>query len=54
VYFKNSYMEVTLQGSWLLDNSKDAVGVFFTTMSHHTEFFLHKLWQEAETWVQCR
>jgi hypothetical protein len=48
------YIEVTLRGSWLLDSSKDAVGVFFTTMSHHTEFSLHKLWQEAETWVQCR
>ncbi|RCJ42618.1 hypothetical protein A6769_36965 [Nostoc punctiforme NIES-2108] len=48
------YMEVTLQGSWLLDSSEDAVGVFFATISHHTEFFLHKLWQEAETWVRCR
>ncbi|MCC5642294.1 hypothetical protein LC607_04800 [Nostoc sp. CHAB 5824] len=42
------YMEVTLRGSWLLDSSKDAVGVFFTTMSDHAEFFLHKLWQEAQ------
>ncbi|MBD2249415.1 alr0857 family protein [Nostoc sp. FACHB-888] len=48
------YMEVTLRGSWLLDSSKDAVGVFFTTMSHHTELFLHRLWQEAETSVRCR
>ncbi|MBD2534770.1 hypothetical protein H6G97_37020 [Nostoc flagelliforme FACHB-838] len=48
------YMEVTLRGSWLLDSSKDAVGVFFTTMTHHTELFLHKLWQEAETWVRCK
>ncbi|MBD2246634.1 alr0857 family protein [Nostoc sp. FACHB-888] len=42
------YMEVTLRGSWLLDSSKDAVGVFFTTMSDRAEFFLHKLWQEAQ------
>jgi hypothetical protein len=42
------YMEVTLQGSWLSDSSKDAVGVFFTTMSDRAEFFLHKLWQEAQ------
>ncbi|MBW4428391.1 MAG: hypothetical protein KME50_29140 [Nostoc desertorum CM1-VF14] len=48
------YMEVTLQGSWLLDSSKNVVGVFITTMSHHTEFFLHKLWQEAETSVRCK
>ncbi|MEH2274932.1 MAG: alr0857 family protein [Nostoc sp.] len=42
------YMEVTLQGSWLSDSSKDAVGVFVTTMSDRAEFFLHKLWQEAQ------
>lgn len=42
------YMEVTLQGSWLSDNSKDVVGVFVTTMSDRAEFFLHKLWQEAQ------
>jgi hypothetical protein len=42
------YLEVTLQGSWLSDSSKDAVGVFFTTMSDRAEFFLHKLWQEAQ------
>ncbi|MBD2725259.1 hypothetical protein H6G96_02715 [Nostoc sp. FACHB-892] len=42
------YMEVTLRGSWLLDSSKDAVGVFFTTMNDRAEFFLHKLWQEAQ------
>jgi hypothetical protein len=42
------YMEVTLRGSWLLDSSKDAVGVFFTTMSDRAEFFLHQLWQEAQ------
>ncbi|MEH1970190.1 MULTISPECIES: alr0857 family protein [unclassified Nostoc] len=42
------YMEVTLRGSWLSDSSKDAVGVFVTTMSDRAEFFLHKLWQEAQ------
>ncbi|MEA5600591.1 alr0857 family protein [Nostoc sp. UHCC 0252] len=42
------YMEVTLQGFWLSNSSKDAVGVFFTTMSDRAEFFLHKLWQEAQ------
>ncbi|HYX18897.1 MAG TPA: hypothetical protein VE944_31915 [Nostoc sp.] len=42
------YMEVILRGSWLLDSSKDAVGVFFTTMSDRAEFFLHKLWQESQ------
>ncbi|MEH2150188.1 alr0857 family protein [Nostoc sp.] len=43
------YMEVTLQGSWLSASSKDSVGVFATTMSDRAEFFLHKLWQEAQS-----
>ncbi|MEH2174550.1 alr0857 family protein [Nostoc sp.] len=43
------YMEVTLRGSWLSDSSKDSVGVFVTTMSDRAEFFLHKLWQEAQS-----
>ena len=44
----SEYLEVTLRGSWLSDGSKDAVGVFVTTMSDRTEFFLHKIWQEAQ------
>lgn len=51
------YIEVTLRGSWLSDGSEDAEGVFVTAMSDspngdsfasHTEFFVHKLWQEAQ------
>ncbi|MBW4614894.1 MAG: hypothetical protein KME21_16790 [Desmonostoc vinosum HA7617-LM4] len=44
----SEYVEVTLRGSWLSDSSEDALGVFVTTMSDRTEFFLHKLWQEAQ------
>ena len=44
----SEYMEVTLRGSWLSDGSEDAVGVFVTTMSDRAEFFLQKLWQEAQ------
>ncbi|MBX9252860.1 hypothetical protein H1Q63_02415 [Desmonostoc muscorum CCALA 125] len=44
----SEYVEVTLRGSWLSDGSEDAVGVFVTTMSDRAEFFLHKLWQEAQ------
>ncbi|MEH1812822.1 MAG: alr0857 family protein [Nostoc sp.] len=43
------YMEVTLRGSWLSASSKDSVGVFVITMSDRAEFFLHKLWQEAQS-----
>jgi hypothetical protein len=41
------YLEVTLRGSWLSASPEDAVGVFVTTMSIRTEFFLHKLWQDS-------
>jgi hypothetical protein len=44
----SEYVEVTLQGSWLSNSAGDAVGVFITTMSDRTEFFLHKLWQAAQ------
>lgn len=42
------YLEVTLRGSWISDGSEDAEGVFITAMSDRTEFFVHKLWQEAQ------
>ncbi|OUL28697.1 hypothetical protein BV372_24445 [Nostoc sp. T09] len=42
------YLEVTLRGSWLSDGSEEAMGVFVTTMSDRTEFFVHKIWQEAQ------
>ncbi|MEA5550454.1 hypothetical protein VB713_05585 [Anabaena cylindrica UHCC 0172] len=42
------YLEVTLRGSWLSDGDDDAVGVFVTTMSDRTEFFLNKLWNDAQ------
>ncbi|BAY27005.1 hypothetical protein NIES2100_68260 [Calothrix sp. NIES-2100] len=44
----SQYLEVTLRGSWLSDGSEEAVGVFVTTMSDRTEFFVHKIWQEAQ------
>lgn len=44
----NECVEVTLRGSWLSNGSQDAEGVFVTAMSDRTEFFLHKLWQEAQ------
>jgi hypothetical protein len=41
------YVEVSLRGSWLTCDCEDS-GVFVTVMSDRTEFFLHKLWQEAQ------
>lgn len=42
------FIEVTLQGSWLSEDCDEVEGVFVTTMSDRAEFFLHKLWQEAQ------
>ncbi|MUG99007.1 hypothetical protein F7734_44620 [Scytonema sp. UIC 10036] len=44
----SDYIEVSLRGSWLSDGSQDADGVFVTAMSDRSEFFLHKLWQQAQ------
>ncbi|WP_017652621.1 alr0857 family protein [Fortiea contorta] len=43
------YTEVILRGSWLSDGLEEAVGVFVTAISDLTEFYVHKLWQEAQT-----
>ncbi len=42
------YVEVTLRGSWISSGCEDATGVFVTMMSQSTEFFLHKLWLDAQ------
>jgi hypothetical protein len=45
------YVEVTLEGSWLSDRNDEhdhTVGVFVTTTSYNLEFFLYKLWQDAQ------
>ena len=41
-------IEVTLRGAWLSDGHEDANGLFVTEISDRTEFFLHKLWLEAQ------
>jgi hypothetical protein len=48
------YMEVTLQGSWLSSGCEDSAGVFVTGISDRVEFFLQKLWQEAQTCQEVR
>lgn len=42
------YVEVSLKGTWLASDSESAEGVFVTAMSHSAEFFVLKLWQEAQ------
>ncbi len=48
------FIEVTLHGSWMSSGCDDANGVFVTKMSDRTEFFLHKLWQEAQVCQEVR
>ena len=43
------YVEVSLQGTWLVSDPNSEEGIFFTAMSDRAEFFLYKLWQEAQT-----
>ena len=42
------YIEVSLQGSWLSADPESEEGVFVTAMGSSVEFFLFKLWQEAQ------
>jgi hypothetical protein len=48
------FIEVTLHGSWMSSGCDDANGVFVTKMSDRTEFFLQKLWQEAQVCQEVR
>ena len=41
-------IEVSLHGTWLAADGESAEGVFVAVTSDRTEFFLSKLWQEAQ------
>jgi hypothetical protein len=43
------FVEVSLHGTWLSSDPDGEEGVFVTAMSDRVEFFLFKLWQEAQT-----
>lgn len=47
------YLEVTLRGSWMSSSCDEATGIFVTTISDRIEFFLHKLWQEAQACISA-
>jgi hypothetical protein len=44
----DEYVEAILQGIWLAAEPDSEEGIFVTVMSDRTEFFLDKLWQEAQ------
>lgn len=43
------YVEVCLHGTWLSSDPDGEAGVFVAVMSDRAEFFLFKLWQEAQS-----
>ncbi|MDY7014569.1 MAG: hypothetical protein SVX43_13390 [Cyanobacteriota bacterium] len=43
-----AFVEVSLQGTWVSSDPNGEEGVFVTAMSDRVEFFLFKIWQEAQ------
>ncbi len=41
-------LEVSLQGTWLATDAEQEEGIFVCSLSDRAEFFLYKLWQEAQ------
>ncbi|MEC4805155.1 MAG: hypothetical protein SAJ72_12935 [Jaaginema sp. PMC 1080.18] len=41
-------VELCLNGTWIAESPEAEEGVFVTTMNHRVEFFLFKVWQEAQ------
>lgn len=42
------YVEVSIKGTWVSSDADSDEGVFVAAMSHSIEFFLLKLWQDAQ------
>jgi hypothetical protein len=42
------YVEVTLRGTWISDQSEEADGVFATVLSNRAELLVFKLWLETQ------
>lgn len=42
-------VEISLQGTWIATDPQSEEGIFGVALSDRTEFFLCKLWQEAQT-----
>lgn len=42
------YIEVAIKGTWVSSDTDSNEGVFVAVMSHSIEFFLLKLWQDAQ------
>ncbi len=47
------YVEVSLQGTWLASEPDSEEGIFACAISDRAEFFLYKLWQEAQAFASA-
>lgn len=47
------FVEISLYGTWIAADSETAEGVFVTSLCDRSEFFLVKLWQEAQNNISC-
>ena len=51
----DTFVEVSLRGSWIADSQEAHEGMFLTTMSDRAESLIYKLWQMGEvpisSWV---
>jgi len=45
----DEFVEISLYGNWIAEHTNTQEGIFITTLSQRAEFFLLKLWQEAQT-----
>ncbi len=42
------FVEISLQGNWIVGDPHSEEGIFVTNLTQKAEFFLFKLWQEAQ------
>ena len=44
----NEYIEVTMQGTWIVSDTKSEEGIFVTAIGQTAESFIYQLWLEAQ------
>ncbi len=47
----DTFVEISLQGSWLAESAATHEGIFLTALSDRAEFFVYKLWQITQLQV---
>lgn len=45
------FVEISVDGSWMAENTDAHEGMFITALSDRAEFFVHKLWQNTQVGV---